>query len=117
MTKSYTSGALDVITESQFQILPDTYVYAKVSKMDNTTDHFLITKDETEITIVTTLDKLKTVELVERNKDDYRLIALDVSVPFYSCRLSGHSNGCVCKQRHECPRGINLFKGLYVDPL
>lgn len=84
MTTSYSSAALDVIAESQFQILPDIYVYAKVSKIDNVADHFLITKDGTEITVVTTHEKLKSLELVERNKDDYRLIALDVSVPFYS---------------------------------
>lgn len=72
-----------IIRQSSFEVQDGVYVYAKVSSKP-TTNHFLITQDKDEITVVTTEDKLSELNLIERNKDNYKLIALNVSVPFYS---------------------------------
>lgn len=46
--------------------------------------HFLITQDSDEISVVTAEDQLAELDLIERNKDSYVLIHVDISVPFYS---------------------------------
>ncbi len=84
MNSAYSQTAIDIISKSNFQILPGNYVYAKVGSVMNNNDHFLVTKDADEITVVTREGNLGQVDLLERNKDDYRLISLNVSVPFYS---------------------------------
>ena len=43
----------------------------------------MVSKDRDEITIVTKKENLKRLSMIEKNKDDYHLIALNVSVPFY----------------------------------
>lgn len=80
----YAKIASDVISKSSFQIQPGNYVYAKVGSVANDHYHFLVTKDADEITVVTKAENLAQLALLERNKDDYRLISLNVSVPFYS---------------------------------
>lgn len=46
--------------------------------------HFLISRDSDETSVVTTEDRLAELDLIERNKDSYVLIRVDISVPFYS---------------------------------
>lgn len=72
-----------IILQSSFEVQDGVYIYTKVSSKPNT-DHFLVTQDKDEITVVTTEDKLGELDLIEKNKDSYKLIALNVSVPFYS---------------------------------
>ena len=84
MSRAYTKDALDEIAQSNFEIQPGNYIYAKVSSVDATASHFLISRDADEITVVTTEDQLDSLQLIERNKDVYRLISLNVAVPFYS---------------------------------
>ncbi len=84
MTSSYLQKALDEIAQSNFQVQPGNYIYAKVSSVDDIESHFLVSRDVDEITVVTTEDKISSLQLIERNKDLYRLIALNVLVPFYS---------------------------------
>jgi len=81
---AYTKNALDEIAQSNFEIQPGRYVYAKVAAVSADDSHFLISRDADEITVVTTEDRLGSLQLIERNKDLYKLIALNVSVPFYS---------------------------------
>ncbi len=84
MSRTYTKDALDEIAQSNFEIQPGNYIYAKVSSVDANASHFLISRDADEITVVTTEDQLGSLQLIERNKDVYRLISLNVAVPFYS---------------------------------
>lgn len=74
----------DVIKASTFSVIEGTYVYAKVATVPIIENHFIVTKDADEITVVTKVENLKELDLIERNKEDYALIALNVSVPFYS---------------------------------
>lgn len=84
MSSPYSAEALKIIAQSRFLTQPGVYVYAKVSSFPNSNDHFLVSKDNDEITVVTLERNLESLALIERNKDDYRLISLNVSVPFYS---------------------------------
>jgi len=73
-----------IIKASTFKIESERFVYTKVSKLPSVYDHFLVSKDADEITVVTKEEKLSDLALIERNKDFCCLIALNVSVPFYS---------------------------------
>lgn len=84
MSSSYSTGALEMISQSSFRVMPGVYIYAKVAELINAEDHFLVARDATEITIVTLSTNISDTRLLERNKDDYALIALNVCVPFYS---------------------------------
>lgn len=79
-----TSTELQKILDSTtFRIIPGTFVYAK-TKTVPTGKHFMISQDDDEVTVITTLEKLPGLDLLERNKDDYLLIEMKISVPFYS---------------------------------
>jgi hypothetical protein len=44
----------------------------------------MVSKDKDEITVVTKAENAGKLNLIEKNKEVYALIALHVSVPFYS---------------------------------
>lgn len=91
-----------IIKASTFSIENGIYLYAKVKKVPQG-KHFLITQDNDEVTVVTTLDKLSNLDLIERNKDDYALIALHVLVPFYSVGFLATISTAIAK------RGLNIL--------
>lgn len=72
-----------IIEESTFAVQEGRFIYAKVSEAPKTEAHFMITKDTDEITVVTKEEYIPELALLEKNKDFYRLISLNVSVPFY----------------------------------
>jgi hypothetical protein len=73
-----------IIRESTFEIQSGRYVYAKVANIPPLGNHFMVSKDADEITVVTKEENLSNLDLLEKNKDFYTLISLNVSVPFYS---------------------------------
>lgn len=77
-------GLEEIINKSTYNIEDGVFVYCKVSRIDDIEKHFMISKDKDEITVVTNQENLKTLHLIEKNKDFYKLIALNVSIPFYS---------------------------------
>jgi hypothetical protein len=74
---------VDIISKSSFTLLDGIFVYTKVTSIPEG-NHFMISQDSEEITVVTIQEKLAQLDLIERNKDDYRLISLNVSIPFYA---------------------------------
>lgn len=98
---SYSTEALEVISNSTFEIQPGIYVYAMVHSMPKSDEHFLVTKDDDEITVVTRAEYLKKLEVIERNKDDYCLIALNVSIPFYSVGFLATVSAAFAKNGHN----------------
>lgn len=74
----------EIIKASSFEVVLGIFVYCQVRSFPKGEGHFMVTQDNDEITVVTTLSRVGELDLVERNKDDYSLIALNVSVPFYS---------------------------------
>ena len=73
-----------MITRSTFQVIGNDFVYTKVKELPGDGAHFMVTKDEDEITVVTKQGNIEKLAVLERNKDTYALISLNVSVPFYS---------------------------------
>lgn len=82
--------------QSSFEVKDGLYVYTKAASKPNT-DHFIVSQDTDEITVITTEDKLSQLDLTERNKDNYKLIALNVSVPFYSVGFLATVRGAIAK--------------------
>lgn len=74
---------IDIIKQSSFSVIEGQYVYARVDKIPTST-HFMVSQDKDEITVVTKDEMLTELSLIERNKETYSLISLNVSVPFYS---------------------------------
>jgi len=68
MSSSYSTEALRLIAQSSFQTQPGVYVYAKVRSFSEVDDHFLVAKDNDEITVVTLERNLESLALIERNK-------------------------------------------------
>jgi hypothetical protein len=87
----------NIIKNSTFQIIEGVFVYTKVNKIPETSGHFMITVDKDEITVVTESGKLNELDIIERNKDDYSLIALNVSIPFYSVGFLSAVNEAIAK--------------------
>lgn len=73
-----------IIENSSFEITEGKYIYTKVKSYPTSSDHFMITKDKDEITVVTEIEKSPELDLIEKNEDIYKLICLNVSIPFYS---------------------------------
>lgn len=78
------SNVKKILTASSFQIETGRFVYAKVAQLPDSDAHFMVCHDADEITVVTKEENVASLNLIERNKDTYQLIALNVSVPFYS---------------------------------
>ena len=75
---------VEIIKKSTFEVKNGIFVYAKVKSFPDVKNHFLVSQDKDEITVVTLEKNLKDLDLIERNKESYKLIALNVSVPFYA---------------------------------
>lgn len=74
----------DIIKQSSFLIHEGRFVYAKVHSIPFIEKHFMVSKDQDEMTVVTKEENLEELDLIEKNKDYYKLIELKVSVPFYA---------------------------------
>lgn len=92
-----------IIKESTFQIKEGRFVYAQVLKTPSRGKHFMISEDADEITVVTKEENLPELDLKERNKDFYRLIALNVSIPFYCVGFLAAVSRAISEQ------GINIL--------
>ncbi len=73
----------EILKQSTFNVLPGVWSYLKVKKVPES-NHFMITQDGFEITVVTQKDREAELDIIERNKEDRVLICLNVSIPFYS---------------------------------
>lgn len=90
-----------IIEESNFEVIPGKFIYAKVSKEPTINNHFLISKDKDEITVVTEEHNLSELEIIEKNKDYWALIALNVSAPFYSVGFLAAVSSAIAKENRD----------------
>ncbi|OGF21104.1 hypothetical protein A2Y83_00070 [Candidatus Falkowbacteria bacterium RBG_13_39_14] len=87
-----------IIESSTFQLKEGDYIYAKAEKINNLDNNFMISRDEDEITIITKKENSKKLDLIERNKEIYKLIALNIQIPFYAVGfLAAISNAIAAK--------------------
>ena len=91
----------EILSNSNFVIEPGVYVYTKVRSMPGSGEHFLVTRDKDEITVVTLQENLGQLDMIERNKDEYCLIALNVSIPFYSVGFLAAISSAFAKHGHN----------------
>jgi len=85
----------EIIKSSTFEIQEGRYIIAKVTTLSDVNKHFMVSRDKDEITVVTNEANLKDLNLIERNKDNYSLISLNVSVPFYSVGFLATVSGAI----------------------
>lgn len=91
------------INESTFKIEEGRFVYAKVLKAPSIENHFMVSRDVDEITVVTKEKNLSELDIKERNKDFYRLIGLNVLIPFYSIGFLATVSQAIAKE------GMNIL--------
>jgi len=90
---------IEIIKESSFKVMEGKYAYVQGSTPPaRVQDHFMISTDDEEITVVTKEENLKDLSSIEKNKDSYRLFALDVSVPFYSVGFLAAISEAIAKE-------------------
>ncbi|MBI2600463.1 ACT domain-containing protein [Candidatus Daviesbacteria bacterium] len=87
----------NIIKQSSFETEDGVYVYTQVKSVPETEKHFMVSQDKDEITVVTKEENLSSLDLIERNKDNYKLIALNVSVPFYSVGFLATVSSAIAK--------------------
>ena len=90
-----------IIESSTFGVIPGKVVYTKVSKAPQIHNHFLFSKDKDEITVVTEESNLGELEIIERNKDYWTLIVLNVSAPFYSVGFLAAVSSAIAKANRD----------------
>lgn len=90
-----------IIESSTFEVMQGKFVYTKVSREPQINNHFLISKDKDEITVVTEENNLGELEIIEKNKDYWTLIALDVSAPFYSVGFLAAVSSAIAKENRD----------------
>lgn len=93
----------EIIKQSSFEIQEGRFVYAKVASIPPAGAHFMVTHDRDEITVVTREENLGELDLIERNKDTYALIALNVAVPFYAVGFLAAVSDALAKE------GMNIL--------
>lgn len=90
-----------IIESSTFEVIHGRFVYTKVSKEPQIHNHFLISKDKDETTVVTEEANLVELEIIEKNKDYWTLIALNVSAPFYSVGFLAAVSSAIAKVNRD----------------
>lgn len=93
----------EIIEKSSFEVLEGRFVYAKVNSVLDLKNHFMVSQDKDEITVVTREENLAKIDLIERNKESYKLIALNVSSPFYSVGFLANVSSAITK------KGLNIL--------
>jgi hypothetical protein len=92
-----------IIQQSSFEVMDGNFVYAKAAAYPGGEDHFMVAKDKDEITVVTKEENAGRLNLIEKNKEIYALIALHVSVPFYSVGFLAAVSKAIAD------RGVNIL--------
>jgi hypothetical protein len=85
----------EIIKKSRVSVKKGNYIYAKVSVELNLEDCFMVSRDKDEITAVFEESKTDRFEVIDKNKDLYRLIELKVSVPFYAVGFLAAVTGAI----------------------
>lgn len=91
----------DMLRKSTFTIHQGAYVYAKARSRPEKGKHFMISEDDSEITVVTKEENLRFVDVIEKNKETYALFALNPSKSFYSVGFLGAIAHAIAKQKMD----------------
>ena len=86
-----------VIERSTFKLKHGKFVYVKVRKAPEHGRHFMISSDNSEITVVTLEENLRYLDMEERRGEEYNIIELNSTVPFYTVGLIATVSGAIAK--------------------
>lgn len=73
-----------IIESSTFTLHKGRFIVAKVKIAPLIDDHFMVSKDQDEISVITREENLGKLDLIEKNKDFYVAFELKISLPFYA---------------------------------
>ena len=90
-----------IIKDSSFVIEEGTYSVAKIKGNLKPDNCFMVTVDKLEMTAIYRSD-ISISNVIEK-KDEYVLIGIDVSIPFYSVGFIAEVTNCLAKE------GINVL--------
>lgn len=86
-----------MFSKSTFSISDKKYIYAKVKTVPSLSDHFFLSQDKDEITVVTEEKYESTLDVVERNNNLWRLVSLNLDTPFMAGTLAAVNSACAEK--------------------
>uniref|UniRef100_A0A486XSB4 CASTOR ACT domain-containing protein n=1 Tax=Rheinheimera sp. BAL341 TaxID=1708203 RepID=A0A486XSB4_9GAMM len=72
-----------VIAQSDFYLETELFYVVQASKVHTPPLHRLICRDEKEITVITTEAGLTDLDIIDRNKEQWRLFVINCANPFY----------------------------------
>jgi len=93
----------EIIAKSTFEIIDGRFIYAKVRELPQAGEHFMVSKDADEITVVTEEKNLGDLGIIERNKENYKLVELKVPLPFYAVGFLATVTSAIAK------KGMNVL--------
>ena len=85
---------LEMFAKSNFTILPTHFIYAKVTTAPTLGKHFMISQDADEITVITAEENLGELDIIEKNEYHWRLVALNLAVPFTAGTIAAINAAC-----------------------
>lgn len=88
------SKILEMFGKSTFSISKEKYIYAKVKEIPPVSDHFMISKDKDETTVVTEEKNLSFLQVIEKNNNLWRLVSLNFHTPFMAGTLATINSAC-----------------------
>ncbi len=88
----------EIIKNSTYSVISGTYKYLKIKNPPKAGEHFAVIEDQDEITVVTTSEKAKQLSVSQINEKNYALIALNVSIPFYSVGFLSGISGAIARR-------------------
>lgn len=72
-----------VIMDSNFFLETDSFFVVSARRVGTPGLHRLLCHDDKEITVITTLEALSDVDIIARNKEQWRLFVINCANPFY----------------------------------
>lgn len=72
----------EIICNSTYSVSKDLYSIAKVSKRSETNNYFFVSVDDIEITVI--YNQRNKIKNILDEKNNYKLIGINVAIPFYS---------------------------------
>ena len=91
------AGLAEVISSSQVFVRPGRYAYLKVPSVPDLGDHFLVSRDQDEITVVTEESNLAKISFEEYTKW-FTLIEIQVSQPFVTKGFIASISGAIAER-------------------
>ena len=84
----------EMLKKSTYTILDKKYVYVTVANEPAISNHFMISKDADEITVVTEEANLSSLEVLKKNENLWRLVSINMSIPFMAGSLVTVNAAC-----------------------